>query len=144
MKVRRSGIMPDEAVRMAAIMAAAFTERERGWSAGELAALAAMPGVIVVVADAGFAAGRVAADEAEVLTVAVEPGAQGQGLGTALIDRLLSETRVARLFLEVAESNLPARRLYARAGFTETARRKDYFLRADGSREDALVLELRQ
>jgi len=47
-----------------------------------------------------------------------------------------------RMFLEVAEGNVAARALYARAGFSEAGRRRGYYSRNDGSREDALVLAL--
>ena len=47
-----------------------------------------------------------------------------------------------RMFLEVAEGNAAARALYARTGFAGAGRRRGYYARADGSREDALILAL--
>lgn len=49
----------------------------------------------------------------------------------------MSEAGAARIFLEVSVENAAARRLYARAGYTQIGRRKAYY--ADGT--DALVLE---
>jgi ribosomal-protein-alanine N-acetyltransferase len=41
----------------------------------------------------------------------------------------------------VAEGNAAARALYARAGYRECGRRKGYYQRPDGSRDDAVVME---
>jgi ribosomal-protein-alanine N-acetyltransferase len=89
----------------------------------------------------GFALGRVQADQAEILTIAVRPGARGQGVGRALLNALLTEAAkrgALDLFLEVAEPNAAARALYAGAGAKEVGRRRRYY--ADGA--DALVLRL--
>jgi ribosomal-protein-alanine N-acetyltransferase len=89
----------------------------------------------------GFALGRVQADQAEILTIAVRPGARGQGVGRALLHGLLAEAAkrgALELFLEVAEPNAAARALYAGAGAKEVGRRRRYY--ADGA--DALVLRL--
>lgn len=135
-----------EARRLAALMAAAFTERERGWSAAELRDLAGQPGVILESSEQGFGLARVVGTEAEILTLAVHPGARRRGQGAQLLDRLTEAVRARgaeRLFLEVAEGNAPARRLYATRGFAEAGRRRGYSRRADGGREDALILERR-
>jgi ribosomal-protein-alanine N-acetyltransferase len=89
----------------------------------------------------GFALGRAQADQAEILTIAVRPGARGQGVGRALVNALLAEAAkrgALELFLEVAEPNAAARALYAGAGAKEVGRRRRYY--ADGA--DALVLRL--
>ena len=134
---------PGRARALAAAHAAAFAPEARGWSAEEIAALAAAPGAILVSdppsgALRGFALARVAGDEAELLTIAVSPAARGLGLGGALL--VAVETRAAaagarRLFLEVAESNRPARALYQRAGYAAVGRRPRYY-----GAIDALVL----
>jgi ribosomal-protein-alanine N-acetyltransferase len=82
---------------------------------------------------------RLAADEAEVLTVAVVPERRQQGLGAALIKAAAEEARskgAVRLFLEVSTRNPAARGLYQQLGFAQVGRRAGYY--ADGS--DALVL----
>ena len=43
------------------------------------------------------------------------------------------------LFLEVRDGNLAAS-LYARAGFIEVGRRKDYYTGIDGARFDAITM----
>lgn len=89
----------------------------------------------------GFALFLRAADEAELLRVAVAPKRRRQGVAAALIlsglDRLEAQG-VRRCFLEVRPSNLAARGLYERLGFRLAGRRHGYY--SDG--EDALVYAL--
>jgi ribosomal-protein-alanine N-acetyltransferase len=82
---------------------------------------------------------RVAAGEAEILTLAVVPGARRRGLGAALMQAALAraaEAGAREMFLEVAEGNEAARRLYGALGFAGVGRRPRYY--SDG--RDALVL----
>jgi len=91
----------------------------------------------------GFALARVAADEAEMLTIAVLNAARHRGVGRALMldvaARLLA-ARVRSLFLEVEPANVAANKLYARLGFREVGRRPGYYRKPDGSHAIALVL----
>lgn len=142
--ILRTGPLPAPvAERLSRVMADAFAARERGWSAAEIAALAETPGVAILDADEAFAMIRTVAGEAELLTIAVAPAAQGRGVGRALLDQALARAAGAasRLFLEVGVTNDPARALYAAAGFRPAGRRKSYVRRADGALEDALILE---
>jgi len=87
----------------------------------------------------GFILSRTAADEAEILSVAIAPGWKGRGLSRQLLDlhlRRLAGTGVRSVYLEVGESNVPACRLYRRAGFREVGRRQGYY--EDGA--TALIL----
>ncbi|MBB4796977.1 ribosomal-protein-alanine N-acetyltransferase [Brevundimonas bullata] len=127
---------------LAALHAEAF---ETPWDAASLAALLASPGVFAVEEADGFILIRVVADEAEILTLAVRPAARRNGLGGRLVETAVVRAAALgaeRMFLEVAEDNVAARALYARTGFTEAGRRRGYYARPDGSREDALVLGL--
>ncbi len=93
----------------------------------------------------GFAIGRVAADEAEVLTIGVSEPFQRLGIGAKLAIGLLRAVRSAgakRLFLEVADDNAAGIDLYRGLGFTEVGRRQGYYKRRDGSATDALTLAL--
>ena len=93
----------------------------------------------------GFVLSRRAADEAEILTIAVEPRSRGSGLATALLGAHLSRLSrlgVSELFLEVDEANAPALALYHRYGFQQVGRRPAYYAKADGSRANALILKL--
>jgi [ribosomal protein S18]-alanine N-acetyltransferase len=92
-------------------------------------------------APAGFALGRVAANEAEVLTLAVRPAARRAGAGQALMRALMAQAArrgAGAMFLEVAAGNAAARALYAGLGAAEVGRRRRYY--PDGA--DALVLRL--
>lgn len=138
-EIHRAGA--DDVEAMAWLHAAGF---DRGWSRQEFTELMETPGAVAVIAGKGssaqgFALGRVAADEAEMLAVAVAPNAQRQGLGKALVAKLEEECAregAQRMFLDVSETNHAARRLYDGAGYHEEGRRKAYY--ADGA--DALIL----
>lgn len=128
---------------MARIHAAAFPD-SRGWRRDEFAALAQSQHVFFVSKPDGFAAGRVIVDEAELLTIAVAPAAQGQGFGRVLLQRFehMAQSRGATCaFLEVAEDNAPALALYHRAGWRESGRREGYYSRKTGKKLDALLFE---
>lgn len=81
-------------------------------------------------------------DEAELLNFCLAPEHRGQGRAAVYFDRLLAvlqEQGAKRLFLEVRQSNTPARRLYAGAGMREVGVRKGYYPSKDG-REDAVLM----
>lgn len=130
---------PFDAPVLAAISASACPDGEQ-WSEAAFAAQLAFPGVFGFIAEAGGAIlARVAADEAEILTLAVEPDARRIGLGRALLDAAQQEAArrgAAAMFLEVAAGNAPARALYAAAHYAEIGRRRRYY--PNGC--DALVL----
>ncbi|MGL4242505.1 MAG: ribosomal protein S18-alanine N-acetyltransferase [Beijerinckiaceae bacterium] len=93
----------------------------------------------------GFVLSRIAADEAEVLSIAVAPERRGEGVGRRLLEahrEVLLLSRVRVLFLEVEDSNVSALALYARQGFREVSRRQAYYRKADGSAATALVMRV--
>jgi ribosomal-protein-alanine N-acetyltransferase len=90
----------------------------------------------------GFLVARVAGDECELENVVVAESSQRRGLGSTLIRALLDEVndrKVARIFLEVRESNLAARALYLKCGFAISGRRASYYT---DPREDAVLYTL--
>ena len=92
---------------------------------------------------AGFALIRTVADEAELLTIAVEPRWRGKGVGRALMDAVFADLMMSparRMFLEVDEQNHAAIRLYQKLGFATISSRKGYYPRPDGSAATALVM----
>lgn len=121
---------------------------ERPWDRYEFERLLAGSGMLAHVAVArqlviGFCLCRLAADEAEILSIAVDPGRRRTGVGHLLLARQISElpySGVRRLFLEVEEGNAPALALYHRLGFAEVGRRQSYYRKADGSHAAALVM----
>jgi ribosomal-protein-alanine N-acetyltransferase len=91
----------------------------------------------------GFSVSRMAGDEAEILSIAVAETYRGRGLSKGLLLTHLGHLAgrgVRRVFLEVEENNLPARRLYERAGFAVVARRERYYQQEDGEPLNALVM----
>ena len=121
----------------------------RGWPSADFASYIAGRDTLVYVACdakrkiAGFAMLRLAADEAELITIAVEPRWRKKGVGRALMDALLTDLRMTparRLFLEVAADNPAALRLYARLGFTTISERQGYYARPDGRPATAIVM----
>ena len=136
---------PRDAAAMAKLHAASF---HRGWSDGEIESLLLDRNVIAHRAIVGrglvgFILSRLAIDEAEILSVAIAPARRGRGLSRQLLDlhlRRLAGIGVHRVFLEVDEGNLPARKLYARAGFRDVGRREAYYSDQRGRNAAALVL----
>jgi len=82
--------------------------------------------------------------EAELLNICIDPKHQGQGLAATLMGHLInhaSEKNNHEMFLEVRESNAPARHVYEKLGFNEIGRRKNYYPGKQG-REDAILMAL--
>jgi [ribosomal protein S18]-alanine N-acetyltransferase len=91
----------------------------------------------------GFVLSRQAADQAEILTIAVATKARRRGIGAALLANhlpTLAAVGVRSLFLEVEAGNRAAIRLYESFGFRQVGERKAYYRAADGGRATALVL----
>jgi len=91
----------------------------------------------------GFICGRMAADEGEILNLAVKPELRRNGQGRKLTLQLLEAFRgadLARVFLEVRESNAIAIQFYGKLGFEPIGRREGYY---EVSKEAALLLGMR-
>jgi ribosomal-protein-alanine N-acetyltransferase len=130
-----------------AVLAVLLESREAAaWSQENLLQLACADPVAWVAelngVPAGFLFGRIAADEFEILNMAVAAARRRRGIGSKLLESALKFSRTAgcvRAYLEVRASNAPAIALYARQGFMECGRRGHYY-RNPG--EDALLLSL--
>jgi ribosomal-protein-alanine N-acetyltransferase len=137
--------------RAAALHAEAFVPfGERAWTRQDMGELLASPGVVGLLlevdgADAGMAICRMAADEAELITIAVRPAYRRRGAARRLLAAAIDHVRSAgarALFLEVAVDNPAALRLYELSGFCTAGNRPAYFRRGDGPAADALVMRL--
>lgn len=144
----RKPSLSDATIRDATAFAALHaTSFHRGWSDGEFERLLAERNVIAQRALrggklVGFVLSRMAADEAEILSIAVSSKERGRGLARRLLDlhlRRLAGAGCRTVFLEVDENNEPAQRLYHRAGFRQVGRRASYYQQG-GSATTALVL----
>jgi ribosomal-protein-alanine N-acetyltransferase len=124
---------------MAEIHGAAFPAGQ-SWSRDVMLLQLEMPTTFGLVhLDGGMILARVAADESEILTIAVPPAARRRGLASALLQAAMrrAAARGAEwMFLEVAVTNHAARGLYAAHGFAEVGLRRRYY--TDGT--DALIL----
>lgn len=91
----------------------------------------------------GFVLGRTNHARAEVLSLGVAPAARERGIARALmkaaIDRV-SRRGLRALYLEVAEDNTAAQRLYRALGFAPVGRRPGYYARPQTEAVDALTL----
>ncbi|MEP3046994.1 MAG: ribosomal protein S18-alanine N-acetyltransferase [Roseibium sp.] len=144
-------VLDEDLPKLAEIHARSFSHK---WGAAELARMKAQNGTIILVArrsspygtrtPLGFLILRLAADEAEVLTVAVHPRQRGRGIGKKLMEaglfRLYSD-RCKSLFLEVDSSNESAVLLYRSLGFKEVGQRKSYYSDSGGD-GTALVMRV--
>ena len=126
---------------MHTIEQAAFSDP---WSARDFRECVASDVVFLVAAAsdgvAGYVIAQDAADEGEILNLAVAPGRQRGGIGRALVEQVLGALAgrgARRVFLEVREANTAARALYAALGFREVGRRPRYYRRPV---EDAIIL----
>lgn len=115
------------------------------WSAASFAAFLTDPGVFLIADPQGraFVLGRVIAGEAELLTLASAPESRRLGLARDLLARFDEQARkrgATTAFLEVAETNTPARALYAAAGWQQAGRRPGYYRAAGKAPVAALIL----
>lgn len=95
-------------------------------------------------APGGFALGRVAATECEIISIGVSPPVRQRGWGTALVNGLLKAARqigADAVVLEVAEDNIAALALYRALGFEIVGRRSAYYRHPDGP-VDAHIMRL--
>ena len=91
---------------------------------------------------AGYGVLSVAAGEAHILNICVNPDYRSRGYGEKLLDEMLFRARTAsvrQIFLEVRPSNERAIALYRKKGFHQVANRPAYY-QAHQGREDAAVL----
>ena len=78
----------------------------------------------------GYCGLYIAADEGEITNVAVSPAWRGMGIADQILAVVRGDAKVrqvARIYLEVRESNLPARNLYEKHGFEAAGLRKNFY-----------------
>jgi ribosomal-protein-alanine N-acetyltransferase len=137
---------PQDAAAMAQAHAAGF---DTPWSEEEFEALLEGEGIygffLAGPGPEGVVLCRIAAQEMEVLTLAVAPGARSRGLGKALMRAALEQACTAdatSAFLEVAVDNVAASALYASLGFRRVGVRKAYYDRGQAGHADAWIMRL--
>ena len=141
-----------EADALADVHADAFA---RAWSADDFTALISGANVFALALRReslfgirrlmGFVIVRAAADEAEILTIAVNRASRGKGYGRLLMEeamRRLYREHVAACFLEVDRGNESAVGLYRALGFEDVGLRKGYYPAPGDADGSALVMRL--
>jgi ribosomal-protein-alanine N-acetyltransferase len=134
-----------DAARLAQLHGASFA---RGWGEGEFESMISERNTLVhrlrlgrkII---GFAVSRIGADEAEILSIAIDSSQRGRGLSRNLLLTHLGHLAgrgVRTVFLEVEENNQPARRLYERAGFAVVGHRERYYKQPGGEHLNALLM----
>ncbi len=137
---------------MAEIHARCFS---RGWSSSEFQSLLLDKYVEALVLrrttlritdkPVGFVLARSVVDEAEILTIAVDPDHQNSGGGRQLMQEMIRQlygNRISKLFLEVDAHNKAALSLYERFGFTKVGERKGYYLHDNGQASTAWIMQI--
>jgi [ribosomal protein S18]-alanine N-acetyltransferase len=146
--------MSDDLDRIMAVMDAAFDPAfGEAWNRRQVGDALHLPNTFYLLAGpdgrapaedepvAGFVLSRGAADEEELLLIAVTPECRGRGVGTALLERFIAAAEArgaARLFLEMRDGN-PAESLYRRHGFASVGRRRAYYRRGTSTPLDAIT-----
>lgn len=142
-------LAPEDAERLTVLHAQGFS---RAWSESEFSELLQQAPVFGFKAleigaseapPAGFVLARLAAGEAEILTIAVARSRRRLGLGWLLMDGVLRELHAERaetLFLEVDETNAAAIALYRSLGFRQVGTRPAYYAQAGKTATGALVM----
>lgn len=125
---------------LARLHALCFTT-PRPWGEAEFASILSTTGAFLLTRSHGFLIGRIIADEAELLTIAVAPDARRTGTGRALMAEFNATSRdkgAATAFLEVAADNHAALALYRATGWQQVGQRRRYY----GPDLDAIVMRL--
>ncbi len=129
------------------VMESAFPKTYgEGWNQHQCRSMLSMPSAKLLIARredtvCGFVISRQAADEEELLMIAVSPECRSQGVGYLLLEHMLLNARadqVSAVFLEMRADN-PAARLYAKFGFREIGLREAYYTGPNSEKYDAIT-----
>ena len=115
----------------------------RPWSENEYKNLLATDTIRFFYVENGFLVGRLVSSDAEILNVIVHPKYRRLGKARYLIGKFEKEAKnvgSSRCFLEVAESNSSAKKLYNALGYLKVGQRNNYYKFVDGRKDDAAIL----
>lgn len=99
------------------------------WSAQDFADLQ-KSGCEIIMSQNGFIVYRIVVDEAEIITIGVNPEMRRNGIASAMIgiiEKTIKNQGVKKIFLEVSSTNIPAQKLYENYGFKRVGLRPKYY-----------------
>jgi [ribosomal protein S18]-alanine N-acetyltransferase len=123
---------------------------EEIWNEKSISEMLNMPGMIGFLIETeekipqGFIMMRVAADEAEIISIGVIPAARKKGLASILLLKSIKRaaiSNVAKIFFEVAEDNKAAIAFYKTFGSQIIGKRLGYYKRSS-KKIDAIIYSL--
>lgn len=103
------------------------------WTENDFAELK-KSGCEIISSENGFIVWRVVTDEAEIITIGVHPSQRGNGIAESMLviaENEIKKSGAKRIFLEVAENNTPARKLYEKHGYQQIGIRPKYYYGID-------------
>ena len=115
----------------------------RPWSESEYKILLSTDTIRFFYVENGFLVGRLIEPDAEILNVIVHPKYRRLGKARYLIDKFEKEAKEegsSKCFLEVAESNSRANKLYQSLNYLSVGKRKNYYEFVDGRKDNASIL----
>lgn len=101
----------------------------RPWSADDFRELK-QSGCEIIMSQNGFIVYRIVLDEAEIITIGVNPEMRRKGIASAMIgiiEKTIKNQGVKKIFLEVAANNIPGQKLYENHGFNQVGLRPKYY-----------------
>ena len=99
------------------------------WSADDFRELK-QSGCEIIMSENGFIVYRIVLDEAEIITIGVNPEKRRQGIASAMIgiiEKTIKNQGVNKIFLEVAANNIAGQKLYENCGFNRVGLRPKYY-----------------
>lgn len=99
------------------------------WSADDFRDLK-NSGCEIIMSENGFIVYRIVVDEAEIITIGVNPEMRRNGIASAMIgiiEKTIKNQGVKKIFLEVSATNIPAQKLYENCGFKVVGLRPKYY-----------------
>ena len=115
----------------------------RPWSESEYKILLSTDTIRFFYVENGFLVGRLIGPDAEILNVIIHPKYRRLGKARYLIGKFEKEAKDAgssKCFLEVAESNSRANKLYQSLSYESVGQRKNYYEFTDGRKDNASIL----
>ena len=131
--------------KLAKIHSQSFNQKNLKYSSEFILSLLKNPNISYIYKkNKGFCIFSCNEKEAEIITMAILPKYQNQGIGFLILTELegiLSEISCNKVFLEVASNNLIAIHLYDKLGFKSFGIRKNYYSVSENKKVNAILMK---